>query len=299
MPKEAKKKAQVREAPYKKSAEGSANPAGKAKGKKVSKETVFGNLFESKPRIFGIGGNVPPKKDLTRFVKWPVYVRVQRQKRVLYNRLKVPPTINQFTKTLDKSTASQLFQMLVKYKPEDKAEKKKRLLEEAQAKKAEQEQRAKDKAEGKKESAEKAPKPSKKPVVVKYGINHITSLVEQKKAKLVVIAHDVDPIELVLWLPALCRKQGVPYVIVKGKARLGQIVHKKTATALALVNVKPEDQTTLGNLVTIAKESYLDKYDDTRRTWGGGKLGPKSATARRKKEKAVAKEEKARTQLSS
>ena len=38
-----------------------------------------------------------------------------------------------------------------------------------------------------------------------------------------VIAHDVDPIELVVWLPALCRKMGVPYAIVKGKSRLGQV----------------------------------------------------------------------------
>ena len=55
----------------------------------------------------------------------------------------------------------------------------------------------------------------KKPMVVKYGINHITTLVENSKAQLVVIAHDVDPIELVVWLPALCKKMGVPYVIVK------------------------------------------------------------------------------------
>ena len=55
----------------------------------------------------------------------------------------------------------------------------------------------------------------KKPVVVKFGINHITTLVESGKAQLVVIAHDVDPIELVIWLPALCKKMGVPYVIVK------------------------------------------------------------------------------------
>ncbi|XP_024178223.1 60S ribosomal protein L7a-like [Rosa chinensis] len=41
------------------------------------------------------------------------------------------------------------------------------------------------------------------------------------KAQLVVIAHDVDPIELVVWLPALCKKMEIPYCIVKGKARLG------------------------------------------------------------------------------
>jgi ribosomal protein L7Ae-like RNA K-turn-binding protein len=46
----------------------------------------------------------------------------------------------------------------------------------------------------------------------------------QSKAQLVVIAHDVDPIELVVWLPALCRKMEVPYCIVKGKARLGSVL---------------------------------------------------------------------------
>lgn len=46
-------------------------------------------------------------------------------------------------------------------------------------------------------------------------MNHITTLVEQKEAALVIIAHDVDPIELVVWLPALCKRMDVPYVIVK------------------------------------------------------------------------------------
>ncbi|WP_459806237.1 ribosomal L7Ae/L30e/S12e/Gadd45 family protein, partial [Herbidospora sp. RD11066] len=78
------------------------------------------------------------------------------------------------------------------------------------------------------------------PVVIKYGLNHVTSLVENKKAQLVVIAHDVDPIELVVWLPALCRKMGVPYCIVKSKARLGKVIHKKTATALCFTAVRPE-----------------------------------------------------------
>lgn len=38
-----------------------------------------------------------------------------------------------------------------------------------------------------------------------------------------VIAHDVDPIELVVWLPTLCRIMEVPYCIVKGKSRLGAV----------------------------------------------------------------------------
>lgn len=62
----------------------------------------------------------------------------------------------------------------------------------------------------------------KKPLVVKFGLNHITTLVESGKAQLVVIAHDVDPIELVVWLPALCKKMGVPYCIVKVGVQRGE-----------------------------------------------------------------------------
>lgn len=60
-------------------------------------------LFEKRPKQFGIGGALPPKKDLTRFVKWPHVVRIQRKRRILKQRLKVPPALNQFTKTLDKN----------------------------------------------------------------------------------------------------------------------------------------------------------------------------------------------------
>ena len=94
---------------------------------------------------------------------------------------------------------------------------------------------------------------TKKPLFVKYGLNHVVALIEAKKANLVVIAHDVDPIELVVFLPALCRKMGVPYVIVKGKARLGTVVHKKTAAVLTIQEVRSEDERELSTLVQAAK----------------------------------------------
>jgi len=248
-------------------------PAPKVAQAKVPEKETTNPLFEKRARNFGIGQSIQPKSDLTRFVKWPKYIKLQRQRRVLLHRLKVPPTINQFTHTLDKNTAKQLFKLLVKYSPETPKQKKQRLFN-----------LAKEKAE-KKDAADKGAKP----VVVKYGINHITALVEAKKAKLVVIAHDVDPIELVVWLPTLCRKLDVPYVIVKGKARLGTVVHKKTATALALVDVRKEDKNDLANLAQVAKDLY-NNNTEIRRTWGGGKLGGKSMAVVRRREKAVAKE---------
>lgn len=226
-------------------------------------------LFEKRPRSFGIGGNLPPKKDMHRFVKWPKYVRIQRQRRVLKMRLKVPPALNRFTKTLDKASAETVFKLLMKYRPEDKSSKKERLLKEAEARSAGKE-------------VEK-----KKPVVVKFGINHVTTLIEQGKAQLVVIAHDVDPIEMVIWLPVLCKKMGIPYVLVKGKARLGTVVHQKTATCLALTSVKSEDERELAKIVDTSKSMYLDA---PRVQWGGGIMGPKSQMKTAKRERQLAKE---------
>lgn len=75
--------------------------------KKKQPEKVVNPLFEKRPKQFGIGGALPPKRDLTRFVKWPKTVQLQRKKRILKQRLKVPPALNQFTKTLDKNLGMQ------------------------------------------------------------------------------------------------------------------------------------------------------------------------------------------------
>ena len=136
-------------------------------------------------------------------------------------RLKVPPSIAQFSNTLDRNIAMQIFKLLNKYKPETKTQKRERLRLEASAI-----------AEGKRKEDV-----SKKPFAVKYGLNHVVALIENKKPQLVLIPNDVDPIELVIFIPALCKKMQVPYGIVKGKARLGTVVHKKVPLYVILMVV--------------------------------------------------------------
>merc|ERR1712223_967079 len=241
--------------------------------RKVEAKKVVNPLFEKRPKNFGIGQDIQPKRDLSRFVAWPKYIRLQRQKAILFQRLKVPPPINQFNQTLDRQTATQLFRLLDKYRPESKQEKKARLRI-----------RAEQRAKGKEDT------PTKRPNTVRSGVNTVTTLAGQKKAQLVVIAHDVDPLEIVLFLPALCRKMGVPYCIVKNKARLGRVVRRKTASCLALCATSSDDRSAMNKLTEAVKTNFNERVDEIRRHWGGGVMGSKSLARINKLEKAKAKE---------
>ena len=84
-----------------------------------------------------------------------------------------------------------------------------------------------------------------------------SKLSEEKKAELVLIACDVDPIELVMWMPALCRKMQVPFMVVKDKARLGALVHQKVASCVCVTGVGKEDASQLKLLQDLANESTI------------------------------------------
>ena len=164
--------------------------------------------------------------------------------------------------------AHQLFKLLKKYSPETKKEKQVRLTAEA----------------------------DKKAKVVKFGLNHVTTLVESKKAKLVAIAHDVDPIELMVHLPTLCQRMEVPFCFVKGKARLGRLVHQKTATCVALTEVRNEDFADLNNLVKNFKQQYNDN-EGLRRQFGEGIMGIKNQHMMEKRRKLMEIEMQKKTNL--
>lgn len=194
-------------------------------------------------------------------------MRVQRQKKILIQRLKVPPAINQFTKTLDKNQAAETLRLFNKYLPESKDVKKERMEKLAKAKTAG-------------ETVPQGPAPN----TLKFGLKHVTTLIEQQKAKIVLIAHDVDPIELVVWLPALCRKMDIPFAIIKGKGRLGTLTHQKNCSVIALTKVNKEDEGALKKLA----ESYKIQFNETvERKWGGGIMGLKTEAKLEKRRKAV------------
>merc|ERR1711966_452334 len=167
------------------------------KQRKIEEKAPVAPDYNNRTRISLSNKKFSFKKDLTRYVKWPKYIRIQRQRRIFCQKLKIPPAIFQFTKTLDKNMSSQLFKLLHKHKKNDLTIKPKSF---------------KNKLEN---------KYTKNPISIKHGINTVAKLVKKQKSLFVLIAHDVNPIDCIVWMPTLCAKMGVPYCIVKNKSKLG------------------------------------------------------------------------------
>jgi len=253
------------------------------------------SLFQARPKDWTLGVTVPHKRDLTHFVAWPHYVRIARQKMILLNRLKCPPAINLFRHSLDKQTAVNLFKLMAKMRPGEKAALRKRRIENAkrlaeimkpikEGEKVDLKARRAARIQALKEIA------ASRPICLRYGLNNVTNLVIRNKAQLVVIASDVDPIELVLWLPALCRKKKVPYCIVKNKARLGQLVHHKTCSVVAFTDVPKELRADFTQLVDAIKPQFLDNAH-LLREWGEPVLGLKHNAREAKRMRRIARVE--------
>jgi large subunit ribosomal protein L7Ae len=70
---------------------------------------------------------------------------------------------------------------------------------------------------------------------VRKGTNESTKAIERGIAKLVVIAEDVVPPEVVAHLPILCEERKIPYVFVPSKDQIGPAIGIDVPTASAAV----------------------------------------------------------------
>jgi len=84
---------------------------------------------------------------------------------------------------------------------------------------------------------------------LRRGTNEVTKAVDRGIAKLVVIAEDVEPPEIVAHLPLLCEERKIPFVYVPSKKQLGISTGIEVQTAAACV-VEPGDAADLINEIT-------------------------------------------------
>ncbi len=70
---------------------------------------------------------------------------------------------------------------------------------------------------------------------VKKGTNEVTKAIERGVSKLVVIAEDVEPPEVVAHLPILCEEHNVAYAFVPSRQELGKALGIDVTSAAAAI----------------------------------------------------------------
>jgi len=70
---------------------------------------------------------------------------------------------------------------------------------------------------------------------VRKGTNETTKAIERGVSKLVVIAEDVQPPEVVAHLPILCEERNAAYIFVPSKQRLGESLGIDVGSAAATI----------------------------------------------------------------
>ena len=88
---------------------------------------------------------------------------------------------------------------------------------------------------------------------VRKGTNEATKAIERGNGKLVVIAEDVEPPEVVAHLPILCEERNSPYVFVPSKQQLGQALGIDVPSAAACITDAGEGQHILDQIVNSVK----------------------------------------------
>lgn len=89
---------------------------------------------------------------------------------------------------------------------------------------------------------------------IRKGTNETTKSIERGRAKLVVMAEDVEPPEIVAHLPLLCEERKAPYVYVPDKRRIGEAVDLSVAAAAATIEEPGDAERLVEEIVSKLKE---------------------------------------------
>ena len=84
---------------------------------------------------------------------------------------------------------------------------------------------------------------------LKKGSNEVTKAIERGTAKLVVVAKDVNPPEIVMHIPILCEEKNIPCVQVPSKEELGAAAGIDLPTASVAVIVEGEAKDMIKEIV--------------------------------------------------
>jgi len=85
---------------------------------------------------------------------------------------------------------------------------------------------------------------------VKKGTNEVTKAIERGISKLVIIAEDVEPPEVVAHLPILCEEHGASYAFVPSRQDLGKALGIDVTSAAAAIIDAGDAQHIVDQIIT-------------------------------------------------
>ena len=89
---------------------------------------------------------------------------------------------------------------------------------------------------------------------IKKGTNETTKTVERGEAKLVVMAMDASPEEILAHIPFLCEEKSTPYAYVPSKDELGRAVGMPVASASVAITDEGGAKTLVEEIVKKAQD---------------------------------------------
>lgn len=121
---------------------------------------------------------------------------------------------------------------------------------------------------------------------IRKGINETTKSIERKAAKLVVMAGDVEPEEIIIHIPMLCEEKGIPFVYVPTKADLGKAVGIPVPTSsVALEDAGSANEILNNVLKRLPKPKAEEKPQEAPKKEKAEKEAPVAEGEKPKKEK--------------
>ena len=103
------------------------------------------------------------------------------------------------------------------------------------------------------EAAYEALKVARETGKIRKGTNETTKTIERGKAKLVLIAEDVSPPEVVAHLPLLCDERKAAYVYVPEKKRIGEALGLTVGSAAAAIEETGDSEKLVAEIVAKLK----------------------------------------------
>jgi ribosomal protein eL8 len=127
---------------------------------------------------------------------------------------------------------------------------------------------------------------------VRKGTNEVTKIVERKQAKLVAIAEDVSPPEIVAHIPMLCDEKEIPFIYVPRKDELGKAAGLAVPTAAAAILEEGEAKKLVAEIASKLSEIRTGKKAPAKKEEKKEEAPKEEAPKEEKKEEKPAKEEK-------